>query len=90
MVFHLPGNPAPNPVISVTAGETIELRLQNDDGPGILHDVAIDPLGVATELLQPGQTTSVTFTAPDRPGQYDYYCRPHALGMRGTLAVVAR
>ena len=32
----------------------------------------------------------VTFTAPDLPASLDYYCRPHALTMRGILKVVAR
>jgi plastocyanin len=90
MAFLVPGDPTANPIVRVTTGETIRLELRNEDGPGVLHDLAIDPLGVATELVQPGQTSVVTFTAPDRPGRYDYYCRPHALVMRGTLDVVAR
>ncbi len=90
MAFLLPGDPTANPIVHVTTGETIQLELRNEDGPGVLHDLAIDALGVATELVQPGQTSVVTFTAPDRPGHYDYYCRPHALVMRGTLDVAAR
>lgn len=90
MAFLLPGDPTANPIVRVTSGEAIRLELRNEDGPGVLHDLAIDALGVATELVQPGQISVVTFTAPDRPGRYDYYCRPHALVMRGTLDVVAR
>jgi hypothetical protein len=89
MTFVMPGNPSPNPVITVRAGETIALEVRNEDGPGILHDFAIDLLGVSTELLLPGQVAHATFTAPDHPGRFDYYCRPHALIMRGTLDVVA-
>jgi plastocyanin len=90
MVFLVPGDPTPNPTLRVAPGETIRLELRNEDGPGILHDLAIDAIGVATELVQPGQASVVTLTAPDRAGRYDYYCRPHALVMRGTLDVVAR
>jgi plastocyanin len=90
MAFFVPGDPTPNPTITVRAGEAIALEVRNEDGPGVLHDLAIDPLHVATGLLQPGQVAQVTFTAPDLPASLDYYCRPHALTMRGILKVVAR
>lgn len=90
MAFFIPGDPTPNPVITARAGETIALEVRNEDGPGVLHDFAIDPLQVATGLLLPGQVARVTFTVPDRPGTLDYYCRPHALTMRGVVEVVAR
>ena len=90
MAFFVPGDSTPNPTITVRAGEAIALEVRNEDGPGVLHDLAIDPLHVATGLLQPGQVAQVTFTAPDRPVSLDYYCRPHALTMRGILKVVAR
>jgi len=90
MAFFVPGDPTPNPTIAVAAGEAITLDVRNEDGPGVLHDLAIDPLNLATGLLQPGQAAQVTFTAPDRPASLDYYCRPHALTMRGILKVVAR
>jgi FtsP/CotA-like multicopper oxidase with cupredoxin domain len=90
MAFVLPGGSTANPVLRVTAGETIALELRNEDAPGILHDFAIDPLGVTTELLQPGQVAHVTFKAPARPATLEYYCRPHALVMRGTFEVAPR
>ena len=90
MAFFVPGDSTPNPTITVRAGQAIALELRNEDGPGVLHDLAVDSLHVATGLLQPGQAAQVTFTAPDRPGSLDYYCRPHALTMRGILRVVAR
>jgi len=89
MAFFVPGDATPNPAITVHTGERLLLELRNEDGPGILHDLAIDPLNVATGLLLPGQEARVTFTAPDRPGPLEYYCRPHALTMRGILNVVA-
>lgn len=90
MAFFLAGESTSNPTIAVRAGETIALEVRNEDGPGVLHDFAIDPLNVATGLLQPGQVAHVTFTAPDRPGPLDYYCRPHALTMRGIVNVLPR
>lgn len=90
MAFFVAGDPTPNPTITVHAGETISLEVRNEDGPGVLHDLAIDPLNLATGLLQPGQVAHLTFTVPDRPGPLDYYCRPHALTMRGIVNVVAR
>jgi len=90
MAFFVPGDSTPNPTITVRAGEAIALELRNEDGPGVLHDFVIDPLHVATGLLQPGEVARVTFAAPESPGSLDYYCRPHALTMRGILKVVAR
>lgn len=90
MAFFLPGDSTPNPAIVVRAGETIALEVRNEDGPGVLHDFAVDALNIATGLLQPGQVAHVTFTAPDRAGSLDYYCRPHALTMRGIVNIVPR
>jgi heme/copper-type cytochrome/quinol oxidase subunit 2 len=90
MAYFLEGNPAPNPPLTVTVGERIQLHLVNHDAPGVLHDIAIDPLEVATGLVLPGQSTVVTFRVADRPGSYEYYCRPHATVMRGTLDVRPR
>jgi copper binding plastocyanin/azurin family protein len=90
MAFFLAGDATPNPTIQVMTGEAIVVDVRNEDGPGVLHDFAIDSLGVASGLLQPGQAAQVKFTAPDRAGPLDYYCRPHALTMRGVVNVVAR
>lgn len=43
-----------------------------------------------TELAGGGETVSVTFTAPDSPGEYEFICSfpgHFAAGMRGTLVV---
>lgn len=85
MAYFFEGDPTPNPSLTVTVGERIQLHLVNHDAPGVLHDIAIDPLGVATELVLPDQSRDVTFRVPDRPGTYEYYCRPHAAVMRGQV-----
>ena len=90
MAYLLEGDPTPNPSLTATVGERIQLHLVNHDAPGVLHDIAIDPLGVATELVLPDQSREVTFRVPDLPGTYESYCRPHAAVMRGQVDVHRR
>lgn len=45
-----------------------------------------------TEMVGGGETTEVTFTAPDEPGEYEYLCSfpgHYAAGMKGFLVVKA-
>ncbi len=49
-----------------------------------------DSIVAQTGLAAGGETTSVTFTAPEEPGEYDYICTfpgHFSAGMRGTLVV---
>lgn len=89
MSFYEAGRPEANPTLRVAAGERVRLVLRNET-PGIVHDLAIDGLPVAVGPLQPGETGSVEFRAPEEPGRYEYYCRPHSLMMRGVLEVLPR
>ncbi|MFB6279945.1 MAG: plastocyanin/azurin family copper-binding protein [Salinibacter sp.] len=43
----------------------------------------------ATDIAKPGETTEVTFTAPDTPGEYTYVCTypGHYVSMQGTMIV---
>lgn len=44
----------------------------------------------ATKLLGPNESATVTFTAPDKPGRYDFLCSfpgHFQVGMRGVLIV---
>lgn len=51
----------------------------------IVHSVAIDdPRHTASDLLDPGQSFSVTF---DTPGTFHYQCSPHP-GMEGMVTVM--
>jgi azurin len=45
----------------------------------------------ATDMAAPGETVSVTFTAPSEPGTYRYICTfpGHYTVMQGTMTVVA-
>src|SRR4029079_15483861 len=84
MAFYVDGQATANPVVHVRPGERVRITVRNVTA-GILHDLAIDSLNVATRPLNTGEVGSLDFIVPDRPGSYEYYCRPHALMMRGTL-----
>jgi plastocyanin len=88
MTFYLAGQSDANPTLHVRPGERVRITLRNET-PGIVHDLAVDAVGVAMSPLKTGETGVLDFRAPDQPGRYDYHCRPHALMMRGVLDVVA-
>lgn len=49
-----------------------------------------DRVLAATPMAGPGETVEVTFTAPQKPGSYEFICTftgHYALGMKGTLVV---
>ena len=49
-----------------------------------------DQVIVATEMLGDGESDSITFTAPEEPGEYTFFCSfpgHYAGGMWGTLVV---
>lgn len=87
VAFFLPGDPTPNPTLVVAPGETVRLRLVNQDR-GMRHDWAAGSLGVATRLLAgDGGSDSVVFTAPRERGSHRYVCSTHAQLMSGRLEV---
>jgi|WetSurMetagenome_2_1015567.scaffolds.fasta_scaffold150975_2 plastocyanin len=74
--------------ITVKAGETVELRFENEDS--MPHGISIAGLNVHTEQIGANQTTSVIFT-PKKAGFYEFYCfvnRHRQLGMTGTIQVI--
>jgi azurin len=50
-----------------------------------------DAVLAATDMSEPGETVSVTFTAPSEPGDYRYICTfpGHYTVMQGTMTVTA-
>lgn len=77
--------------ITAAPGETIELTLTNSQG---MHDWVIDEIeGAKTEVIEQGETDTITFTIPEdaEPGtEYEYYCsvgNHREQGMVGTLIV---
>ena len=74
--------------IEVRAGQQVTLRVVNR-GPSP-HDMSIQDLKVDTGQFNPGEERTLTFTAPNRPGEYQFICTVPGhlqLGMKGTLVV---
>jgi plastocyanin len=76
------------PILTVKAGETVALRLDNADSS--THYLDIDELNV--HAIMPAGKSNVALFAPTEPGRYTFYCHPHAdkatgEGMVGTLIV---
>lgn len=72
--------------LEVTEGDTVTIVLNSEEG---VHDWVLDEFDAATEVISPGETTSVTFVA-DEQGTFEYYCsvgNHRAQGMVGTLTV---
>ncbi len=72
--------------LHVTVGDTVTINLTSSDG---FHDWVVDEFNAATDRIQAGGATSVTFVA-DKPGAFEYYCsvgNHRAQGMVGTLVV---
>ena len=75
--------------LTAEAGE-VTITMDNPDGNGMPHDVAIEGEGVkqAGEIVQPGGTSEVS--ADLKPGTYTFYCsvgQHRQAGMEGTLTV---
>ena len=80
-------NGAVNPALHAQPGEKITVTLINS-GYG-QHDIVFPELNVKSDMLtQKGETTSVTFTVPDKDVALTYHDTTHArLGMSGVLLV---
>jgi uncharacterized cupredoxin-like copper-binding protein len=90
---------------SVPAGKEITLNIKNTGA--VIHEYVImnygqtagetfgdeDEGNIYWEVeVEPGQSTSVTFTAPSQPGEYEIVCGTEghlAAGMKGKLTVVS-
>lgn len=73
--------------LTVKQGDTVTVTLKNDGA--VAHDFKIEAFGVESELVRPGQSATLTFTA-DKTGQFEIICTEpgHAAsGMKGTLVV---
>lgn len=67
--------------LAVAAGTTV--RWINDGA--VPHTVSTQDGAIESGFLTPGQSYAFTF---DTPGEYVYFCRPHAfLGMTGVVVV---
>jgi uncharacterized cupredoxin-like copper-binding protein len=72
--------------LAIPANTDVTVTITND---GVLeHDFAVDDLGVASDAIMAGDTTTVTINAA--PGTYEFHCTVpgHAeAGMTGTITV---
>lgn len=72
--------------IKVKKGDIVTINLKSTEG---FHDWVVDEFDAATERINEGDTTSVTFTA-DKVGTFQYYCsvgKHRQLGMVGYIIV---
>ena len=67
MAFYVDGQATANPVVYVRRGERVRIIVRNVT-PGILHDLAIDSLNVATAPLNTGEVGWLDFTVADQTG----------------------
>ena len=51
-----------------------------------LHSFTVDDFDFEIEA-DGGESVSSTFTAPDAPGAYDFYCKYHPDEMQGTISI---
>jgi plastocyanin domain-containing protein len=86
MAFYVDGGSTANPILHARPSERLRITVVNN-APGMVHDLAIDAVSALTPPLTAGQIASIEFTAPEKPGDYAYRCRPHALMMKGVLTV---
>lgn len=73
--------------LTVKSGSDVQIALSNNGA--IKHNLSIDAADVDQDL-DGGDSTSITFTAPDAPGEYKIYCNipgHEAAGMKATLIV---
>ena len=87
MTFYVDGMREPNPTIVLRAGESVKLRVRNEDA-GMRHDFAVKAWDVSTRTLEDrGEEDTITFRVPETRGTTPYTCNPHSTMMSGTLRV---
>jgi uncharacterized cupredoxin-like copper-binding protein len=79
----------PNTITKAKAGSTISVEMKN--GGATVHSIMSPGLGLASKVtVNPGQTGTATFTVPNAPGAYQFWCPEpgHAeAGMVGQVVV---
>ena len=88
VTFELTGQPYEYSLneIRVSQGDLVTIEFTSTDG---FHDFNIDELGVASDRVNTGNTTTVQFTA-DQVGTFNFYCsvsNHRAQGMEGVFIV---
>jgi sulfite exporter TauE/SafE len=70
---------------TVSAGSTVKINLANENASNCVQAFTIPSLNIQ-KIVRPGQTDSLTFTAPTKPGNIAFMC---SMGMySGTIRVI--
>jgi plastocyanin len=69
--------------LQLTSGTSYRVEVTNDDS--VEHNFTFEQAG-ANQDVEGGENATVTFTAP-AAGSYEFFCKYHQQGMRGTVTV---
>lgn len=87
MLGYFDENGTRNPVLRAERGESVRIRITN--GENMTHDIALEKLGVKSEVLvQEGDTASIIFTASEDDVYFCTIPGHRAAGMVGRFEVV--
>jgi plastocyanin len=70
--------------LQVELGSEVTIEFTNNGS--VLHSFSAPDLDVEVEAGN-GEEATVTFTAPDQPGSFDFFCKYHADDMNGTISI---
>lgn len=70
--------------LNVEVGAQVTIELTNSGS--VQHSWTSTDLDASVEAAS-GETSSVTFTAPNEPGSYDFFCEFHPDDMQGTISI---
>ena len=71
---------------SLTVGVGSEVTIDFTNSGEVAHSFTSTDLDVEVEA-NGAESASVTFTAPDEPGSFDFFCKFHPDDMQGTISV---
>jgi hypothetical protein len=89
-VWALEGQSRPNPPLVVPPGAQVTLVLkQTEASAGTPHNLQVStaPPQKTPNVADPGETQTITFTAPSGAGTMSYVCLIHAASMKGIIQI---
>lgn len=87
MAFYVGDDPRPNPALVLASNQRVRLTFVNEDR-GVLHDLTIGELGLATDALPgDGSRQTIVFRTPKAPLSSSYTCSQHVAMMTAALEV---
>lgn len=70
--------------LNVEVGSSVTIEFTNTGS--VQHSWTSTDLDAEVEAAS-GETSSLTFTAPNEPGSYDFFCEYHPDDMQGTISI---